>query len=382
MRVGGVGEVHVVALVGGDHLESELVVVAQEDAPLAVVGDGGRLRDDVGDGEAVFLAEGHVDARHKREVKTHVALVAFAEVGADFGGPLVGFGEDEAVGVVGIDGGADGADDVVGLGETLAGGAVALNEVGNGIESKGIDAEIEPETHGFQDLFENDGVVEVEVGLVGEEAMPVEGLGGIVPCPVGFLCVGEDDGNFFVDLVGGRPDVEVTFGRAGRREAGSLEPWVLIGGVVDDEFDEDLHVALVGGGEEALEVVDGAVAGVDLGVVGDVVAVVAEWRGVERQKPEAGDAEVLEIVEARDEAGEVADAVAVGVLEGADVELVDDGVFVPEGISCTAGFLHWVALLSVCVDWGMPEGSLPLMEDGHGHTSRRRRCAARVRLGL
>ena len=73
---------------------------------------------------------------------------------------------------------------------------------------------------------------------------------------------------------------------------------MLVGGVVDDEFDEDLHVALVGGREEELEVFDGAVARVDGGVVGDVVAVVAEGRGIEGEKPEAGDAEILEVVEA------------------------------------------------------------------------------------
>ena len=136
---------------------------------------------------------------------------------------------------------------------------------------------------------------------------------------------------------------------------------MLVGRVVDDEFDEHLHVALVGGAKEALEVVDGAVAGIDPGVVGDVVAVVSKRRRKEGKEPEAGDAEVLEVVEARDEAGEVADAVAVGVLEGADVELVDDGVFVPEGISCTAGFLHWVALLSVCVDGDGAEVNLRLI---------------------
>ena len=43
-RVGGVGLVHVVALFVGDHLERQLVVVAQEEAPLAVLGDVGRLR--------------------------------------------------------------------------------------------------------------------------------------------------------------------------------------------------------------------------------------------------------------------------------------------------------------------------------------------------
>ena len=40
-RVAGVLRVHVVALFVGDHLEGELVVVAQEDPPLAAVGDPG-----------------------------------------------------------------------------------------------------------------------------------------------------------------------------------------------------------------------------------------------------------------------------------------------------------------------------------------------------
>ena len=142
----------------------------------------------------------------------HVALVAVAEVGADVGGPLVGFGEDEAVGVAVVDGGADGADDVVSLGEALAGGAVALDEVGNGIETEGIDTEVEPEAHGFEDFFQDGGVVKVEVGLVVEEAVPVESFSGFVPGPVGFFGVGEDDGRVFVDLVGGGPDVEVALG--------------------------------------------------------------------------------------------------------------------------------------------------------------------------
>ena len=229
---------------------------------------------------------------------------------------------------------------MVGLGEALAGGAVALDEVGNGIETEGIDAEVEPEAHGFEDFFEDGGVVEVEVGLVVEEAVPVERLRGVIPGPVGFFGVGKDDGGVFVDLVGGGPDVEVAFGRAGESVAGFLEPGVLVGGVVDAELDEDLHVALVGGCEEALEVFDGAVAGVDGSVVGDVVAVVAEGRGIEGEEPEAGDAEVLEVVEAGDEPGEVADAVCVGVLEGADVEFVDDCVLVPEWISGATGFLQ------------------------------------------
>ena len=57
-------------------------------------------------------------------------------------------------------------------------------------------------------------------------------------------------------------------------------------------------------------------------------------RGIERQQPEAGDAEVLEIGKLLREAGEVADAVAVAVVEGADVHLVDDGVLYHSGSTC------------------------------------------------
>ena len=101
--VGAVGQIHVIALVVGDHLERQLVVVAQEQRPLAGVGNRRRLRHDVGDGQPVLLAQRHVDARHQRKVKCHVAFVAIAEVGTHVGGPLVGFGQNHAVRVVGVD---------------------------------------------------------------------------------------------------------------------------------------------------------------------------------------------------------------------------------------------------------------------------------------
>ena len=52
LRIGGVGRVHVVALFVGHHLERQLVVVAQEQRPLAGLGDVGRLVQDLGDRRA------------------------------------------------------------------------------------------------------------------------------------------------------------------------------------------------------------------------------------------------------------------------------------------------------------------------------------------
>src|SRR5687767_4681164 len=67
---------------------------------------------------------------------------------------------------------------------------------------------------------------------------------------------------------------------------------------------------------------------VDVGVVADVVAEVGQWRWVDRAHPDGVDAQrgrlAAQVVEVLDDAGEVADAVAAGVGEGARIDLVDD----------------------------------------------------------
>ncbi len=114
--------------------------------------------------------------------------------------------------VLGVDDGADLLDLDVGFGDVFAAGAVALDEVGDGVQAQGVDAHVQPEAHGLEDFIHDAGVVEVEVGLVREEAMPVEGLGQFVPGPVGLFGVGEDDADAFVELVGVGPDVHVALG--------------------------------------------------------------------------------------------------------------------------------------------------------------------------
>src|SRR5688500_5640141 len=85
--------------------------------------------------------------------------------------------------------------------------------------------------------------------------------------------------------------------------------------------------------EKLLEVLHLAVAGMDLRVRGDVVAIVAKGRGIEGEEPDRGDTEVLEVVELGGEAAEVPDAVAAAVEEGANVGLIDDPVLVPERVA-------------------------------------------------
>ena len=102
--------------------------------------------------------------------------------------------------------------------------------------------------------------------------------------------------------------------------------------MVHDEVGDDAQPALVGGVDEGPDVVDRAVVGVDLVVVGDVVAAVAQRAGVHRQQPDEVDAQPLQVVELLGQPAEVARAVGVAVEEAAQVDLVEDGLLEPEGI--------------------------------------------------
>ena len=107
--------------------------------------------------------------------------------------------------------------------------------------------------------------------------------------------------------------------------------------MIDNEFGDDPQAAPLGFDDEAAEILHGPEIGIDGAVVGDVIAVVAAGRGIERQQPQRGDAEVLQIAELFGQPCEIADAVIVAVGKGFDVKLIDDGILVPELVAVQRG---------------------------------------------
>ena len=243
-------------------------------------------------------------------------------------GPLVGLAEQDPVGVLRVDLLADPLEELVGAREVLAVGALLLEQVGHRVEPEAVDAEVEPELQRLDDGVLDPRVLEVEVGLVAEEAVPEVLLAHRVERPVGRLGVDEDDARVGVGLVGVGPDVEVAV-RAVRVGARRLEPRVLVGRVVHDEVDDHPDAALVRRVDELHEVAERAELRQHVGEVADVVAAVAQRRPEERRQPDAVDPEPVEVVELVGEAGEVAGAVAVAVLERPDQHLVEDRALVP-----------------------------------------------------
>ncbi len=269
-----------------------------------------------------------------------MALVAaggvVAEVVDDVFRPLVGLRQQHLVGVLGVDLLADPLQEGVRGGQVLAVGALLLVEVGHRVQTEAVDAEIQPELQRGDHLLLHGRVLVVQVRLVREEAVPVVLLAYRVVRPVRHLGVHEDDPGVLVLLVVVGPHVVVPVGAVGVL-AGLLEPRVLVAGVVHDEVDDDAHAALVGGVDELHEVGEVAELGQDGGVVGDVVTAVAQGGLEEGREPQAVHAQPLQIVEFGGQALQVADAVAVAVLEGADQHLVEDGTLEPLRVPVPGG---------------------------------------------
>jgi hypothetical protein len=308
-------------------------VVPQEDCPLRGLRDRRRLLQDVDDREPVLRPEGHEETRHEGEVEGHVALVAapVAEVRDGILGPLVGLREEHPVAVLLVHLAPELAQEGVRRSQVLAARPVLLVKIRHGVEPQPVQAEVEPVVDDREHLLPDCRVVEVQVRLVAEEAVPVIGARDGIPRPVGRLGVGEDDPGVGVPVGRVAPDVVLAPRAPGRRAPRALEPRVLVRGVVQHKLADDADPPSVRLGEEVPDVGQGAVVRVDTHVVGRVVAVVASRRGEEGEEPQGGDPEVDEVVELLDQAPEIADPVAVAVAIRADGDLVDDRVLVPVG---------------------------------------------------
>ena len=219
---------HVIALLVRHHLERQLIVVAQEHGPLAVLGNRRRLVENIEDREPVLHLERHEHPRHQREMEIHVRLVALAEIRDGVFRPLVRLGEQHAAAEFLVHVGAEFNEILVGLAQIFADGSFALVEVRNGIEPQAVDAHAQPEIEHLLDRFVHGRVVEIQIGLVRIETVPVIRFRDRVPGPVRSLEVFKDDARFLVFFRRVAPDIHLTLGRTGRGPARFLEPRVLI----------------------------------------------------------------------------------------------------------------------------------------------------------
>ena len=175
--------------------------------------------------------------------------------------------------------------------------------------------------------------------------MQVELAGRLVPFPHG----GAETGNpvvrrnrlaILIEALGAAPDVVVAVGVV-LGGACLLEPFVLVGAVVDDQVHHELDAVLVRGFEQLIEVFHGAELGHDGTVVGDVVAVVVVRGSVDGGEPQHLNTQIGEVRNLLGDTGQVTDAVAVGVVEGAGVNLIDHRFLPPLGLGRHCSSFPW-----------------------------------------
>jgi hypothetical protein len=268
----------------------------------------------------------------------HVAFVAVAEIGVHVFRPLIGLGEKELARRIGVELGPDLLDDRVGLREVLVVRSFALAEIGDGVQAEAVDPEIQPAPHRLHDGQEHARIVVIEVRLMREETVPVIGFRHRIPGPIGFFRIVEDDAGTGITLIRVAPDIPVAGGGAGLGSACTLEPGMLIGGVVDHELGDDAELSALGFQHEAAKVRHRAEIGIDVVIVRNVIAVVSSGRRIERQEPQRRDTEILQIIQLFRQSGEIADAVAVAVEKRLDVQLIDDRVLEPKLVALELGF--------------------------------------------
>ena len=223
------------------------------------------------------------------------------------------------------------------LRQVLACGALPLVQIGNGIETKRIDAELQPELEDFEQRVMDRGIIEIQIGLMRIEAMPVVRLGDRVPCPIRSLKVLEDDARVFEFIGRVAPQVVIAPRRSRFRAPRFLKPGMLIARVIDHQLGDHAQSTAMRLAKEDLEIAERTVARMNGRVISDVVTVVAKRRRVERQQPENVDTEILEVVEFPGETLEVTDAIRIRVKERFDVRLIDDPVLVPIVVRHFAG---------------------------------------------
>jgi len=209
------------------------------------------------------------------------------------------------------------------LGRVIAQLRVVEAEVDR-IQAEAVHAAVQPEPHIVQGGLLHIRVMEVQVRLVDQKVVQVVLLTARLPLPGAATEQRQPVVGRGAVLARVGPDVPVGL-RIAAVLAALAEPGVLDRGMAQHLVDHHLQAQAMGLGQQAVEVIQVAEQRVDVAVVGDVVAEVGHGGLEERRDPDCVHAQRGDVVQALDDARQVAYSITVGIEVAARVDLVDDG---------------------------------------------------------
>ena len=197
----------------------------------------------------------------------------------------------------------------------------ALADEVDHVEAEALDALAHPEADDFLHFMSNVRVFPVEVSLSGVEQVqvPLALFRDVCPCAAAELALPVIGRGVRVAVL---PDV-VIFVLGVACEC-LLEPLVFGRGVVKHHVQHHADIARLGLAAQRLKVLHRAESGVNIAVIGHVVAVIALGRDEKRGHPDIVDAQRFEVIQLGGHAAQIAQSVAVRVTERLGINLIDN----------------------------------------------------------
>jgi hypothetical protein len=101
-------------------------------------------------------------------------------------------------------------------------------------------------------------------------------------------------------------------------------------GVIGNEIEDDFDFSCVRRVHKPVKIFQRSEQGIDAAVVADVISEVRHRRRIDRRYPDCINAKPFEIVEAFAYSLQITDTIAIRVLKGARIDLIDDAVLPPD----------------------------------------------------
>ena len=160
--------IHPGAFLVRDHLQGQFIVIAQENTPLATLGQGRGGSQDFAQPVGGFFAQCGENARHDREVEADMALGCLigSKVGDNLVRRLVRLGNHDGAGELFFDHCAQVRDELVRGREVFAVRTFFFEQVGDGIQPEAVHTGGAPKTHHVFHGFAHRRVFIVQVRLV------------------------------------------------------------------------------------------------------------------------------------------------------------------------------------------------------------------------
>ncbi len=142
--------VHIIPLLVCYHLKGQLVVVSQEERPLAGLWYGRGLLNDIDYRKTILPPDRHEQSGHQWKMECYMAQITFAKVCRGIFGPLVRLCQKHSVPVLTIYMSPQSLQERVRLRQILAVGALTHIEVRDSVQPKTVNTHLKPEVNDLE----------------------------------------------------------------------------------------------------------------------------------------------------------------------------------------------------------------------------------------